>query len=75
MSHFNADLGRLGSIRSGNLEVRLAQTLSEIEAAQRLRFEVFYRERGAQPSPGDGGCRARFQRIRYDLRPSSGDRP
>jgi putative hemolysin len=51
MSHVSADLTRLGSIRSGSLEVRLAQTLAEIEAAQRLRYEVFYREMAAQPTP------------------------
>jgi putative hemolysin len=51
MSHVSADLARLGSIRSGSLEVRLAQTMAEIEAAQRLRYQVFYEEMGAQPSP------------------------
>jgi putative hemolysin len=51
MSHVSADLARLGSIRSGCLEVRLAQTLAEIEAAQRLRYEIFYREMSALPTP------------------------
>ena len=50
MSHVSADLTRLGSIRSGSLEVRLAQTLAEIEAAQRLRYDIFYREMGATPT-------------------------
>src|SRR5271154_3730483 len=50
MSHVSADLGRLGSIRSGSLEVRLAQTMAEIEAAQRLRYDIFYREMGAEPT-------------------------
>jgi len=50
MSHVSADLARLGSIRSGCLEVRLAQTLAEIEAAQRLRYEIFYREMAAKPT-------------------------
>jgi putative hemolysin len=36
---------------SGSLEVRLATTPAEIEAAQRLRYDVFYREMSAQPSP------------------------
>lgn len=35
---------------SGPLEVRLAETQAEIEAAQRLRFDVFYREMSAKPS-------------------------
>ena len=34
------------------LEVRLANTREEIEAAQRLRYRVFYDEMGAQPTPG-----------------------
>lgn len=36
---------------SGTLEVRLAVTPAEIEAAQRLRFDIFYREMSAQASP------------------------
>jgi putative hemolysin len=34
----------------GTLEVRLAQTEAEIVAAQRLRYDVFYREMSASPS-------------------------
>jgi putative hemolysin len=37
--------------QSGTLEVRLATTLAEIEAAQRMRYEIFYREMNAKPSP------------------------
>jgi len=36
---------------SGALEVRLAETDVEVEAAQRLRFRVFYDEMSAVPSP------------------------
>jgi putative hemolysin len=35
---------------SGTLEVRLAETQHEVEQAQRLRYTVFYEERGAMPS-------------------------
>jgi len=35
----------------GALEVRLAETEAEIEAAQRLRYRVFYEEMSAIPSP------------------------
>lgn len=35
----------------GALEVRVAETESEIEAAQRLRYRVFYEEMAAIPSP------------------------
>lgn len=37
--------------RSGWLEARLATTPAEIEAAQRLRYDVFYREMNAKPTP------------------------
>lgn len=36
---------------SGALEVRLAETDSEVEAAQRLRYRVFYEEMSAVASP------------------------
>ncbi len=35
----------------GNLQVRLAETPEEIDAAQALRYRVFYEEHGAHPSP------------------------
>jgi putative hemolysin len=35
----------------GSLEVRLAETDAEVEAAQRLRYRVFYEEMSAIPSP------------------------
>ena len=35
---------------AGDFEVRLAQTVAEIEAAQALRYRVFYEEMSAQPS-------------------------
>lgn len=37
--------------RLGPLMARLARTQAEIEAAQRLRYDVFYREMRAQPTP------------------------
>ena len=36
---------------SGFLEVRMAETESEVEAAQRLRYRVFYEEMSAIPTP------------------------
>src|SRR5271169_812568 len=36
---------------SGLLEVRMAETESEVEAAQRLRYCVFYEEMSAIPTP------------------------
>ena len=38
------------SVRSGSLEVRLAETTAEVEAAQALRYRVFYEEMAAKPS-------------------------
>ncbi len=35
--------------RIGNLEVRLARSIADIKKAQRLRFEVFYKEMAAVP--------------------------
>src|SRR5436190_6476777 len=36
---------------AGDFEVRLAQTAAEIEAAQALRYRIFYEEMAAHPSP------------------------
>ncbi len=36
---------------SGTLEVRLALTAKEVDAAQALRYRVFYEEMGARPTP------------------------
>ena len=38
------------SVNAGNLVVRLAQSREEVEAAQALRFRVFYEEMDARPS-------------------------
>ncbi|MDR3518656.1 MAG: GNAT family N-acetyltransferase [Azospirillaceae bacterium] len=35
----------------GNLEVRLAQNEAEVDAAQALRYQVFYSEMAARPTP------------------------
>ena len=37
-------------VYSGNLEVRLAKNIDEINAAQALRYRVFYEEMSAKPS-------------------------
>ena len=37
-------------VRSGALQVRLAETMADIDAAQALRYRVFYDEMGASPS-------------------------
>jgi putative hemolysin len=45
-----SDRTDLPPCRAGNLEVRLAASAAEVEAAQALRYEVFYREMHARPS-------------------------
>lgn len=49
--------------RSGWLEARLATTEAEVEAAQRLRYEVFYREMNAQPTPEMAAAERDFDRY------------
>ncbi len=48
---------------SGALEVRLAETDLEVEAAQRLRYRVFYEEMGALPTPEERAERRDFDRF------------
>ena len=43
--------GEMQEIRAGNLGVRLAATPGEVDAAQGLRYRVFYEEMGASPGP------------------------
>jgi putative hemolysin len=51
-------------VRAGNLEVRLAATVQEVDAAQALRYRVFYDEMGAKPSPE--ALVSRRDRDRFD---------
>jgi len=48
---------------AGALEVRLAETDGEVEAAQRLRYHVFYEEMNAIPSPDMRAARRDFDRF------------
>jgi putative hemolysin len=45
-------------IRSGALQVRLAETSADIDAAQALRYRIFYERLGARPLP-EMSCRRR----------------
>ena len=61
--HPGLDAG-FGEIRAGNLGVRIAETAAEVDAAQALRYRVFYDEMGAHP---DAGTRAaRRDRDEFD---------
>lgn len=42
--------GHFRELRAGNLGVRMAATAAEVDAAQALRYRVFYEEMGANPS-------------------------
>ena len=48
---------------SGAMEVRLAETETEVEAAQRLRYRVFYEEMSAMPSPDMRDARRDFDHF------------
>ncbi len=54
----------LGELRAGNLEVFVASRPKEIEASQRLRYDVFFEEMGAKPTPEI--ARARRDRDDFD---------
>jgi putative hemolysin len=43
--------------RFGALEVRFARNAAEVRAAQRIRYQVFYRERGARPGAASRALR------------------
>ena len=49
---------------SASLEVRLAETAAEIDAAQALRYRVFYEEMDGAADAGDGGAAARLRQLR-----------
>src|SRR5216683_299299 len=49
LSHAFIGLKGQNDLRAANLEVRLAETADEVDAAQALRYRVFYEEMGAKP--------------------------
>jgi L-ornithine Nalpha-acyltransferase len=48
---------------SGALEARLAEDAADLDAAQALRYRVFYEEMGATPSPAIARARRDFDRF------------
>jgi len=44
-------LSPLGELRAGNLEVFVASRREDVEASQKLRYRVFFEEKGAPPTP------------------------
>ena len=46
-----AAAGRVVDLSSGPLQVRLAENAADVEAAQALRYRIFYERMGARPAP------------------------
>ena len=57
---------RIVDIRSGTLHVRLAETAADIDAAQALRYRIFYESLGARPLPEMLRRRRDFDRFDND---------
>ena len=55
---------RVVDIASGPLQVRLAESAADIDAAQALRYRIFYEKMGARPLPGM--AQQRRDSDRYD---------
>lgn len=60
MVALHIDKSRPVEIRTGDLELRLAETDAEIEAAQALRYRVFYEEMAAKPTAEIAASRRDF---------------
>jgi L-ornithine Nalpha-acyltransferase len=58
--------GRIIDIRSGRLQVRLAESVADIDAAQALRYRIFYETLGARPLPEMLRRRRDFDRFDGD---------
>lgn len=50
-------------LRTGKIEIRLAETAAEVRAAQQLRWQVFYEEMKARPSAEAAAARLDFDRY------------
>ena len=56
-------VGDSGALRSGDLEVRLADCAADVDAAQELRYRVFYEEMSARATPEMASRRRDFDRF------------
>lgn len=50
-------------LTAGSLQVRLAQSPEEVEAAQKLRYQIFYEEMGAKASDEIAACQRDFDSM------------
>jgi putative hemolysin len=53
----------LVDVRTGNLHLRLAETVDEVRAAQALRYRVFYERMAAKPTPEMAAAGRDFDRF------------
>ena len=59
----HADQHERGAHTCGNLGIRIASSADEVEAAQALRYRVFYEEMGAAPRPEVKASRRDFDEF------------
>jgi len=60
MAVLDANRDRLVDVRAGDLWLRLAETQAEVEAAQSLRYRIFYEDMAARPTPEMAAARRDF---------------
>ncbi len=60
MAVLDANQDRLVDVRAGDLWLRLAETAAELEAAQSLRYRIFYEDMAARPTPEMAAARRDF---------------
>lgn len=60
MAVLEANRDRLVDVRAGDLWLRLAETAAEVEAAQSLRYRIFYEDMAARPTPEMAAARRDF---------------
>ena len=59
-----ASSAEIVKVVAGDFEVRLAQSAAEIDAAQALRYRVFYEEMTAKPTPEMAAQRRKLDLLR-----------
>jgi len=60
MAVLDANRDRLVDVRAGDLWLRLTETQAEVEAAQSLRYRIFYEDMAARPTPEMAAARRDF---------------
>ncbi len=60
MAVLDVNRDRLVDVRAGDLWLRLAESAAEVEAAQSLRYRIFYEDMAARPTPEMAAVRRDF---------------